>query len=260
MADDAAAKDAKTVDASAVTPDAEKVESSAASSSEIESAADEATEPAAEEVADFDAETSAADAKESEDANESKDSKDSKDADDSDDEDISLEPDEEEKDPKRMQRRHWFWTAAGVVAIAILAQAAIIGRLYEEQRIEERSSREALTAAQEFANVMINVDSTKLDDSATKTLDRSTGDFKKKYSESSTTLRQVMIENKAKATGVVVDSAVKSATPNKVEVLLFIDQAVSNVAIPDARMDRSRVQITMEKIDGRWLASDVELT
>lgn len=257
MADDAAAKDAKNADESAVTPDAEKAESSAAVASEVESAADEATEPAADEVADFDAEASATDAKESED---SKDTKDSKDADDSDDEDISLEPDEEEKDPKRMQRRHWLWTAAGVVAIAILAQAAIIGRLYEEQRIEERSSREALTAAQEFANVMINVDSTKLDDSATKTLDRSTGDFKKKYSESSTTLRQVMIENKAKATGVVVDSAVKSATPNKVEVLLFIDQAVSNVAIPDARMDRSRVQITMEKIDGRWLASDVELT
>lgn len=257
MADDAAAKDAKNADESAVTPDAEKAESSAAVSSEVESAADEATEPAADEVVDFDAEASATDAKESED---SKDTKDSKDADDSDDEDISLEPDEEEKDPKRMQRRHWLWTAAGVVAIAILAQAAIIGRLYEEQRIEERSSREALTAAQEFANVMINVDSTKLDDSATKTLDRSTGDFKKKYSESSTTLRQVMIENKAKATGVVVDSAVKSATPNKVEVLLFIDQAVSNVAIPDARMDRSRVQITMEKIDGRWLASDVELT
>ncbi|SIM39443.1 Mce associated membrane protein [Mycobacteroides abscessus subsp. abscessus] len=91
-------------------------------------------------------------------------------------------------------------------------------------------------------------------------MERSTGDFKQKYSESSTTLRQVMIENKAKATGVVVDSAVKSATPDKVEVLLFIDQAVSNVAIPDARMDRSRVQITMQKVDGRWLASDVELT
>ena len=49
-------------------------------------------------------------------------------------------------------------------------------------------------------------------------------------------------------------------TPDKVEVLMFIDQAVCNVAVRDARMDRSRVQITMEKVDGRWLASDVELT
>lgn len=240
MADDAAGKDAEKADESAVTSDAEKVESTADAPTEA---------AAAEEVTDVDAESAAKGSAEPEDS-----------ADADDDEDISLEPDEEEKSPKRMQGRHWALTAAAVVVIAIAAGTAVIGRLYEEQRTEERSSREALAAAQEFANVMINVDSTKLDESSSNTLDRSTGDFKKKYSESSTTLRQVMIENKAKATGVVVDSAVKSATADKVEVLLFIDQAVSNVAIPDARMDRSRVQITMEKVDGRWLASDVELT
>ncbi|EIU52277.1 hypothetical protein [Mycobacteroides abscessus] len=245
MADDAADKDAKNADESAVTSDAEKAESSAPSSAAVESTAEGTTEAATAEVADFDAE-------------DSEKTKDSGAVEDSDDEDISLEPDEEEN-PKRIRGRHWALTAAAIVAIAIVALAAIIGRLYEEQRIEEQSSREALAAAQEFANVMINVDSAKLDESSNKTLERSTGDFKQKYSESSTTLRQVMIENKAKATGVVVDSAVKSAAPDKVEVLLFIDQAVSNVAIPDARMDRSRVQITMQK-DGRWLASDVELT
>ncbi|AMU67776.1 hypothetical protein [Mycobacteroides abscessus] len=246
MADDAADKDAKNADESAVTSDAEKAESSSPSSAAVESTAEGTTEAAAAEVADFDAE-------------DSEKAKDSGAVEDSDDEDISLEPDEEQN-PKRIRGRHWALTAAAIVAIAIVALAAIIGRLYEEQRIEEQSSREALAAAQEFANVMINVDSAKLDESSNKTLERSTGDFKQKYSESSTTLRQVMIENKAKATGVVVDSAVKSATPDKVEVLLFIDQAVSNVAIPDARMDRSRVQITMQKVDGRWLASDVELT
>lgn len=246
MADDAADKDAKNADESAVTSDAEKAESSAPSSAAVESTAEGTTEAATAEVADFDAE-------------DSEKTKDSGAVEDSDDEDISLEPDEEEN-PKRIRGRHWALTAAAIAAIAIVALAAIIGRLYEEQRIEEQSSREALAAAQEFANVMINVDSAKLDESSNKTLERSTGDFKQKYSESSTTLRQVMIENKAKATGVVVDSAVKSAAPDKVEVLLFIDQAVSNVAIPDARMDRSRVQITMQKVDGRWLASDVELT
>ncbi|EUA65833.1 hypothetical protein I540_6082 [Mycobacteroides abscessus subsp. bolletii 1513] len=92
-------------------------------------------------------------------------------------------------------------TAAAIVAIAIVALAAIIGRLYEEQRIEEQSSREALAAAQEFANVMINVDSAKLDESSNKTLERSTGDFKQKYSESSTTLRQVMIEKQGQSHG-----------------------------------------------------------
>lgn len=219
MADDAADKDAKNADESAVTSDAEKAESSSPSSAAVESTAEGTTEAAAAEVADFDAE-------------DSEKAKDSGAVEDSDDEDISLEPDEEQN-PKRIRGRHWALTAAAIVAIAIVALAAIIGRLYEEQRIEEQSSRGSGGGAgirqrhdqrgQRQARRELQQD-----------LERSTGDFKQKYSESSTTLRQVMIENKAKATGVVVDSAVKSATPDKVEVLLFIDQAVSNVAIPDA--------------------------
>lgn len=246
MADDAAGKDAKKASA-ADTSDTEKVEAAtAAVTEEVESAPKESTpeetEPSSE-VADFDAEASSAV------------------SDDSDDEDISLEPDDEESGkPGRIQRRHLAWTAAAVAVIAVASGTAIIGRLYEEQRLEERSSREALTAAQEFAGVLTNVDSTKLDENYGKTMDGSTGKFKDMYGKSSAQLRQILVENKANSRGVVVDSAVKSATPNKVEVLLFIDQSVSNVAVPDPRMDRSRVQMTMEKIDGRWLASDVELT
>lgn len=156
MADDAADKDAKNADESAVTSDAEKAESSSPSSAAVESTAEGTTEAAAAEVADFDAE-------------DSEKAKDSGAVEDSDDEDISLEPDEEQN-PKRIRGRHWALTAAAIVAIAIVALAAIIGRLYEEQRIEEQSSREALAAAQEFANVMINVDSAKLDESSNKTL------------------------------------------------------------------------------------------
>jgi Mce-associated membrane protein len=45
----------------------------------------------------------------------------------------------------------------------------------------------------------------------------------------------------------------------KVVVLLFIDQTVTNAQVPDPRIDRSRIKITMEKIDGRWKASKVQL-
>ncbi|MUM19182.1 hypothetical protein FZI91_07730 [Mycobacterium sp. CBMA271] len=247
MADDAAGKDAKKAEEAVVTENVESTADKAA-----DTAADSGSEVAdSSEVADFDAEASPKD---------SDDSKDDSKNDSEDDEDISLEPDDEEDGKSGgMKGRHWALTAAAVAVIAVAAGTAVIGRLYEEQRIEQSSSSEALVAAQEFANVMINVDSTKLDDTSSKTLDKSTGDFKKNYAESSAALRQVMVENKAKATGAVVDSAVKSATPDKVEVLLFIDQAVTNVAVQEPRMDRSRVQITMEKVDGRWLASNVEL-
>jgi len=39
----------------------------------------------------------------------------------------------------------------------------------------------------------------------------------------------------------------------------MVNQTVSNTARPDPRVDRSRMKITMELVDGRWLASKVEL-
>lgn len=79
------------------------------------------------------------------------------------------------------------------------------------------------------------------------------------YSQSSSQLRQLLIDNKASAHGVVVESAIQSEAKNKVVVLLFVDQSVSNTNVPDPRIDRSRVKMTMEFVDGRWRASQVAL-
>jgi Mce-associated membrane protein len=69
----------------------------------------------------------------------------------------------------------------------------------------------------------------------------------------------LLIDNKAAAHGVVVESAVQSAAKDKVVVLLFVDQSVSNASAPDPRIDRSRIKMTMEKVDGQWRAAKVEL-
>ena len=50
-----------------------------------------------------------------------------------------------------------------------------------------------------------------------------------------------------------------SGRPFDDEVLLFVDQSVSNTNVPDPRIDRSRVKMTMEYADRRWRASKVEL-
>jgi Mce-associated membrane protein len=42
-------------------------------------------------------------------------------------------------------------------------------------------------------------------------------------------------------------------------VLLMVNQAVTNTNRPDPRVDRTRMKMTMTRVDGRWLASKVEL-
>ena len=145
------------------------------------------------------------------------------------------------------------------VFIAALASSGFLGwQLWQEKQLDQ-ASQQAQQAAVTYAQILTSIDSSKVDENFAQVLDGSTGEFKDMYSQSSVQLRQLLIDNKATAHGVVLDSAVQSASKDKVVVLLFVDQSVSNTSVPDPRVDRSRIKMTMDNVDGRWRASKVEL-
>lgn len=130
---------------------------------------------------------------------------------------------------------------------------------YEQQRAVDDAGQAALSAAQRYAVILTSVDNAHLDQNFAEVVNGATGEFRDMYVQASARLRQVLMDNQAGAHGVVIDSGIKSEAKNKVEVVLFVDQSVTNKANPDPRIDRNRVVMTMEKIDGRWLASKVDL-
>lgn len=143
--------------------------------------------------------------------------------------------------------------------LAALAGAGFFGWKFWQQHQLEQAREDAQRTAVSYAQVLTSVDSNNVDENFKQVLDGATGEFKDMYSQSSVELRQLLIENKATAHGVVVDSAVQSATKDKAVVLLFVDQSVANTKLPDPRIDRSRMKMTLEKADGRWRASKIEL-
>ena len=143
--------------------------------------------------------------------------------------------------------------------VATLAGAGFLGWKFWQQQQLDTASEAAQRAAVSYAQVLTSVDSNNVDENFKQVLDGATGEFKDMYSKSSVELRQLLIENKATAHGVVVDSAVQSASKDRAVVLLFVDQSVSNTKLPDPRIDRSRMKMTLEKVDGSWRASKIEL-
>ncbi|MGW0323994.1 hypothetical protein [Nocardia sp. NPDC003183] len=146
-----------------------------------------------------------------------------------------------------------------VAAVAALVVAGFLGWKLDEKSDTDAAAEAGLAAARAYAVTLTSVDSNHLDRDFAAVLDGSTGEFKDMYTRSSGQLRQLLLENKATGTGTVLDAAVKSKSETKVEVLLFIDQTVTNIAAADPRVDHSRVQMTMELVNGRWLASRVYL-
>lgn len=146
------------------------------------------------------------------------------------------------------------------VILASLSVSAVLGWHLFAAHHANVAAELAQQTAIGYAQTLTSIDSNNVDANFNQVLDGATGEFKDMYTRSSVQLRQLLIDNKATAHGVVVDSAIQSKSKSRVVVLLMIDQTVTNAARPDPRVDRSRMKITMEKTGGRWLASKVELS
>lgn len=161
--------------------------------------------------------------------------------------------------PAPTRRRRALLAAVIAVFVVLTAVSGVLGwQLWQSHQVTQ-AGQQARDAAVSYAQVLTSIDSDKVDENFDQVLAGATGEFKDMYSESSVQLRQLLIDNKATAHGVVVESAVQSADANKVVVLLFVDQSVANASVPDPRLDRSRIKMTMEKVDGQWRAAKVEL-
>jgi Mce-associated membrane protein len=149
--------------------------------------------------------------------------------------------------------------AGAAVLVVATAASALLGSQVWQHRKVDAAGHQAQAAATAYAETLTSIDSNRVDTNFTDILDGATGEFKDMYTQSSVQLRRLLIDNKATAHGTVVDSAIKSKSTDEVIVLLMVDQTVTNAALPDARIDRSRMKLTMKNVDGRWLAAKVEL-
>ena len=164
-----------------------------------------------------------------------------------------------EERPSGRLRRSVLTLLVGLFVVAAVATPAYLGWRLKQVDDTAAAGRAALEAARNYAVILTTVDAKDIDSNYKQALDGATGEFKDEYSQGSAQLRQILIDNKARGKGIVVDAAVKSATTTKVEVLLFADQSITNAVNPSPRIDRNRVQMTMELVDNRWLASKVEI-
>jgi len=160
---------------------------------------------------------------------------------------------------KRPWKRYLRRSILPLLLVASLVVSGFLGWMQWQEHQITQAGQQAQQAAIAYAQVLTSIDSNNVDQNFRQVLDGATGEFKDMYTQSSVQLRQLLIDNKATAHGVVVDSAIQSESTNSVVVLVFIDQTVTNTQAPDPRIDRSRIKMTMEKVDGRWRASKVQL-
>ena len=86
----------------------------------------------------------------------------------------------------------------------------------------------------------------------------STGSFQQEYSNQAADVRKVVQDNEVVSTGKALEAGLSSWSSSKATALVIVDSQVVNKTQPQGNQVRYRLQIDLQKIDGRWLAGQVQ--
>jgi Mce-associated membrane protein len=182
----------------------------------------------------------------------------------------SLEAFEEDDAPTVQvtpRRRRLLTALLGVLLVAGLVVAAVLGWQSWDARRTDTARSEALAAAQKAAPIVLSYDYRHLDRDFARARTHLTGDFRDEYAKTTKTVvgpTATKYKGVVKATiaaptsgGSPAASAV-SASPDKVVVLLFVNQVTESTQVSGSRLDLNRVRMTMTHTGDGWKVSAVD--
>jgi Mce-associated membrane protein len=166
-------------------------------------------------------------------------------------------------DPAMATRTHTggTWTSA---ALAVLASAALIVcgvlayRAHAASEVDAARSQ-GPAAARSAAEVVLSYDHRHLDRDFARASALLTGAFAKEYAKTTkNSVRSLATDTRAVVRADVQAASVVSAAPDRVVVLLFVNQTTTSSRTTEPRTALNRVRMTLERVGERWLVSDVD--
>ncbi len=146
--------------------------------------------------------------------------------------------------------------AVAVVALALSAVA--LGRANGHTHTVEAARTAALEAAKQDAAALLSYDYQTIDRDAPTRGDRLTGPFKDDYTRLVTdTVAPAAKQRKLVTKTSVALASVVSADTDRVRILAFLNQTSQAQDTAQPVLTGSRVRITMEHVDGRWLVAEL---
>jgi Mce-associated membrane protein len=145
-----------------------------------------------------------------------------------------------------------------MLSLAILLFAALAGvAWYGDYRGSQRdaAARDATRAASAAAQAIFSYDYRTFDASINKGKAFVTGQFAKEYAQTTSTLKDAAQKEQAIVHAQVSAAGVTTATPDRVELLLYVNQYRKNVNIVGEKVDQNRVTLTMVRVGHDWRVS-----
>lgn len=146
------------------------------------------------------------------------------------------------------------WGLAGVLLLAALAAGGWAYTMWSRQQTEEA----VLSRAEAVAEQVTSFEGATIDQWVSETQALATGTYAQQveglFNEQ---LRQSLRENEVQSTGEIDEAYLQSLDGDRASVFVVASQQSTNALRQEPIEDQLRMEITMERVDGQWLASNV---
>lgn len=154
------------------------------------------------------------------------------------------------------------YVAVGAAALVLCTGAATLTAVATTQVSDRQDSaslrQQALAAGRQIAVDFAAYDYRHLDADFKRVANESTGTFKKQFTSSFAGLQDLFTKAKAVSTAEVASAGVSDAGPLTATVVIAINRTITNTSVPKGQKDSLGVQLTLRRVGGRWLASDLK--
>ncbi|MFG1656453.1 hypothetical protein ACGFIY_07990 [Micromonospora chersina] len=141
-----------------------------------------------------------------------------------------------------------------LVVALLLAVAVAVAGWTADRRAGQRDQavRQALATAPAAAKALFSYDYRTFDDSVANGRTFATGGFADEYAQTTTALKATATKQQAVVLAEVSATGVVSAEPDRVELLLYLNQYRRNVTTAGEKVDQNRVVLTLVPVHGEW--------
>jgi Mce-associated membrane protein len=147
--------------------------------------------------------------------------------------------------------------AATVLALGAAAGVTVLGLSTLDAVRAEQASAEAVPAVLDLTPKLLNFDYRTIDADVARAKSVTTGDYWAKNALTDT-LEPTVVELQATTKTVVRAAGVADAQPDRVVVLVFLNQTTTGKNLAAPRVDSRVARVTAARVDDRWLLAGFE--
>ena len=149
---------------------------------------------------------------------------------------------------------------SAAVVVALAGSGLAVAGVRQLSHSADRSAlrQQVLAVGRQIAVDFSAYDYRHLQADFNRVINESTGGFRSEFQTSSQGLQDVIIKIQAVSTAEVASAGLVSASSTQATVLVAVNRTVKNTNAPNGQNDSFGLQITLQHIGGRWLASKIQ--